>query len=127
VARSEDRVHWLGWVGDDVLRALYDRAAASVQVSLAEGFDLPVLEGMAAGCPLVLSELAVHREVAGACALYAPATDVAQLAARLREAAAWGERPRRERAEEGRSRAAELATLSGIDRYLAVYRRALRA
>ena len=43
--------------------------------SLYEGFGLPLVEAMAAGAPLVCSDIPVFREVAADAALYVPADD----------------------------------------------------
>jgi glycosyltransferase involved in cell wall biosynthesis len=66
-----DRVHRLGRVGDAQLAALYTGCLAVCVPSLAEGFGLTVLEGLAAGAPVVASDLPVLREVAGDAAVYA--------------------------------------------------------
>jgi glycosyltransferase involved in cell wall biosynthesis len=56
--------------------ALYCRAALVLVTSEAEGFGLPVIEALACGAPVVASELAVLREVAGDAAVYRPVGDV---------------------------------------------------
>jgi len=58
-------------------------AGALIQPSLYEGFGLPVLEAMACGCPVVASDIAVFREVAGAAATFTPPGDVRILAVAL--------------------------------------------
>lgn len=58
---------------DDLLPGLYAGAAAVLQLSWHEGFGIPVVEALAAGAPVVASDIAAHREVAGGAArLVAP-------------------------------------------------------
>jgi alpha-1,3-rhamnosyl/mannosyltransferase len=59
----------LGHVSDEELRALYAGCACFAYPSLYEGFGLPVLEAMAAGAPVVTSNLSSLPEVAGDAAL----------------------------------------------------------
>ena len=59
-----------GWVEKDALAELYRRAAAFVLPSRYEGFGVPVLEAMASGTPVVLSDDAALREVAGDAGIY---------------------------------------------------------
>jgi hypothetical protein len=51
-----------------------------VQGSLFEGFGLPVLEGLANGAPVVCSDLAPFREIAGDAAVYVDPRDPASIA-----------------------------------------------
>jgi glycosyltransferase involved in cell wall biosynthesis len=74
----------LGWVEEPVLAALYRRAAAAVFPSIYEGFNLPALDAASMGCPLIVSDIPVHREVLGKAALYAPLGDPGVLAGLLR-------------------------------------------
>ncbi len=57
--RSDAEVVALGDVNDERLVQLYAGALGLVAPSLREGFGLPMLEAMAAGCPVVASETAV--------------------------------------------------------------------
>ena len=68
---------------DDALAALYREATVLAFPSRAEGFGLPVAEAMAAGCPVVASDLPSIREFAGEVPVYVPAGDAEQLAAAL--------------------------------------------
>jgi glycosyltransferase involved in cell wall biosynthesis len=68
-------VRFLGWVDDAVLPSLYRGAHAHVLSTEQESFGRSVLEAMACGCPSVVQELPVLREVAGDCALYADFAD----------------------------------------------------
>jgi glycosyltransferase involved in cell wall biosynthesis len=67
-----DRVRRLGSVSDAQLSGLYEGALALCFPSVAEGFGLPVLEAMAWGTPVLVSDLPVMRELAGDAAVYIP-------------------------------------------------------
>lgn len=61
----EDRVHFLGYVKDEDLPALFARAEAFIYPSIYEGFGMPVLEAMIMGAPVLCSRQAALTEVAG--------------------------------------------------------------
>jgi glycosyltransferase involved in cell wall biosynthesis len=67
-----------GWVEKHELAELYRRAAALVLPSRYEGFGMPVLEAMASGTPVVLSNDPALREVAGDAAAPDLATALAE-------------------------------------------------
>lgn len=52
---QRSNVHHVGFVGDDDLAALYERALCLVFPSTTEGFGIPPLEAMALGCPVISS------------------------------------------------------------------------
>lgn len=66
----KDRVIEIPDPTDAEIVRLFSRARAFVFPSFAEGFGLPPLEAMAAGAPVVCSELPVFREVYGDAALF---------------------------------------------------------
>ena len=73
-ARPEaGNIHWLGRISDDELAALLMDSLCLAFPSLTEGFGLPVVEAMALGCPVVVSERASLPEVCENAALYAAA------------------------------------------------------
>jgi glycosyltransferase involved in cell wall biosynthesis len=73
---SEGTVELVGKVSASELAQLYRRASLVLVASFAEGFSIPVAEAIAAGTPVVASDLPVHRELVGAGPWLAPANDV---------------------------------------------------
>jgi len=61
---------------DAQLAQLYAGATALLYPSRAEGFGLPLLEGMLLGCPVVTTPLASLPEIGGSAALYASPDDL---------------------------------------------------
>ena len=59
----------IGWVDESTLDTLYRSAVSLVFPSLYEGFGLPLLEAMAAGCPVVASNCSSIPEVAATAAV----------------------------------------------------------
>jgi glycosyltransferase involved in cell wall biosynthesis len=59
-----DFVHQVN-VNDAELWYLYRHSASVLVPSMAEGFSLPLVEGLAADVPVICSDIPVHREVAG--------------------------------------------------------------
>ncbi len=79
---DNSRVRWLGELPADQLLEVMRGATALIVPSLYEGFGLPVLEGMATGCPVVASRAAALGETgAGAARYFDPARpdDLARL------------------------------------------------
>ncbi len=80
-----DRIHYLGYVSDNQLHALYQMAKVFVFVSLFEGFGLPVVEALASGCPVVTSNISSLPEIAGDAALCVDPYSVKDIAEAIRE------------------------------------------
>jgi glycosyltransferase involved in cell wall biosynthesis len=80
-----DQIHYLGHVPDDELVRMYKDAAALVFASAVGPDNLPPLEAMSLGCPVIAADVPGARERYDAAALYFPATDDEQLAERIRE------------------------------------------
>jgi alpha-1,3-rhamnosyl/mannosyltransferase len=125
VERSEGTVRWLGPVDDPVLAELYRRASAVVQCSTYEGFDLPLAEALAFGAPVVASDIEVHHEVAGRCAVFARADSPTELAREILEVVGWSENRRRIHGDAAADRVTELRREDRITRHVEVYRRVL--
>mgnify|MGYP001592743278 CR=1 FL=1 len=79
------RVHTLGSFERAHRSALLAGAEMLLFPSLAEGFGLPVLEGMAAGVPVITSNISSLPEVAGEAALLVDPQDTAAIAAGIKK------------------------------------------
>jgi glycosyltransferase involved in cell wall biosynthesis len=73
-------VRFLGFVPDATLAVLYRLASAFVFPSLCEGFGLPPLEAMAAGTPVITSNVSSLPEVVGDAALLIDPLDAGAIA-----------------------------------------------
>jgi glycosyltransferase involved in cell wall biosynthesis len=78
-----DRCAMLGHVSDAALAELYRRCAVFCYPSLGEGFGLPVLEAMAAGAPVLTSNVSSLPEVGGDATAYADPYDTLDIARQL--------------------------------------------
>lgn len=111
---------YLGHQSDEVLLALYRRARALLFPSTYEGFGLPVLEAMAAGCPVICGRVASLPEVGGEAVRYAE-LNAPGFSAAVAECLA-NEELREAHITAGRARAAEFDWESCARETLKVYR-----
>ena len=111
----------LGLAPDDDLVAAYQHADALLFPSRIEGFGFPVLEAMAAGCPVVCTNVTSLPEVGGEAALYFGPDEPAVAAAHLR-CLFNDEAFRSERAAQGRAQAALFSWRRHYLRLLDLYR-----
>jgi glycosyltransferase involved in cell wall biosynthesis len=115
-------------VDNDVLAALYRRAAVLLQPSEREGFGLPVVEALACGTPVVASDLTVLREVGADAALYCPVANIASwseavinlLREKHAQPAIWSDRLQR-----GLNQAAKFSWAEYAKRMVELYRELL--
>lgn len=66
----KDKIIKLDYVTEKELTVLYENALFFIFPSLFEGFGLPILEAMSAGCPVLTSNVSAMPEAAGDCALF---------------------------------------------------------
>jgi glycosyltransferase involved in cell wall biosynthesis len=126
-ARTEgvgNHVHFLGFVPDRDLPALYTLADLMVFPSLYEGFGMPPLEAMACGTPVVSSNNSSLPESVGSAALTVDAEHVEDIADAM--ARVLGNNSLRARLIElGKIQAERFTWTAAARQLLAAYRRAL--
>ena len=72
--KAGENVKFVGSVSDALLKGLMEQALCLAFPSLTEGFGLPPLEAMSAGCPTIVAPCGALPETCGSAALYADAT-----------------------------------------------------
>ena len=83
--RLENRLILLSRVEDRLLKTAYQGAQAFIFPSLYEGFGIPLLEAMACGTPLIISDMSAFHEVAGEAAKYFDPHDAEMLADQMQQ------------------------------------------
>jgi glycosyltransferase involved in cell wall biosynthesis len=125
-AGGDPRVIRLRDPEDGVLAWLYHHATSLALPSRYEGFCIPLLEAMGAGCSVVAADAAAIPEICGDAALLFPPGDEVALVKRL--ARLIGDDELRARlAAAGRERAAAFSWARAATETVAVYRAALEA
>jgi glycosyltransferase involved in cell wall biosynthesis len=71
-----DAIHVLPFVDRATLAAVYRRSALALLTSDREGFGLPIVEALASGTPMVVSDIPVLREVGGPAVTYCPVAEI---------------------------------------------------
>lgn len=106
---------------DHELRALYQRALCLVYPSWYEGFGLPVLEAMAAGTPVIASDIPVHREIASDAVLYASPDSLDAFISQMGEMVD-NDTTRSLLVKRGHKRAQKYTWTSSVSKHLALYK-----
>lgn len=125
-SRVGDVVHFLGFVPDTDLPALYNLADLFAYPSHYEGFGLPVLEALACGTPVLCTATSSLPEIAGDAAWLIPPGDDEALATALARLLSDADL-RRELGRRGPPHAAAWTWDKPAARLLAVYRRVVGA
>ncbi|MBM4320037.1 MAG: glycosyltransferase family 4 protein [Deltaproteobacteria bacterium] len=120
------RVEFCGMVSDTQVHQLFRGARALVFPSFIEGFGFPLVEAMAAGCPVVTSDIPVIREIVGEAALCADPASPAAIASAI-EQVLGDAALRRQLRLAGRERASRFTWAACAARTAAVHRRLLEA
>lgn len=129
---ESDRIHWLGTVSGAEVASRLAGAHVLCAPSLAgESFGMVLLEGMAAGCSVVASDIEGYRTAAGGHATLVPPGDIGALARALGVALADAVEGSGQSSAEARKAGVEYARAWSMDtlaeRYVDVYERAIAA
>jgi glycosyltransferase involved in cell wall biosynthesis len=90
---------------DEEYVALLRASTALVSASLDEGFGIPLVEAMALGVPVVVSDITIFREIAGDAGIYFDPTDATAAATAIKTLEApgvWADRSNRSVAQSSR-------------------------
>jgi len=123
-AGLKGHVRLLGYIADADLVALFHNALAEVFLSRLEGFGLPVVEGMAAGCPVIVARDSGCDEVTGEAGTVVDADDSEAAAGAIVQLATDPDL-RAARCAAGRSRASTFARANMARGYVEAYLHAL--
>lgn len=121
------RIKFTGPVEQEELVRLMCGATALVFPSRYEGFGLPPLEALAAGVPVVASNIPPVREVCGEHARYFSPDSEEQLAQAMLETLALSPQDRRQRGEAGRAHARQFSWVHTAKTTAQVLKKALEA
>jgi glycosyltransferase involved in cell wall biosynthesis len=119
-----DRVRMLGYLPREQLLALYAEATMLAFPSRFEGFGLPVVEAMAAGCPVLAADATALPELVEGAGLLIEPDDVSEWTRQIGRVLGKPTR-RAELSAAGRKRATELALRDRTAPLVTGYRRAM--
>jgi len=117
----DEEVVQLGALPYESVHHLYQACDLYVTPAYAESFAHPLVEAMAAGLPVVASDLAVHREICGDAAIYAPKFSPVGFADKISDLMKSGER-RKQLGEAGRRRSADFSWADHVDQIVGIAR-----
>ncbi|HEY3923206.1 MAG TPA: glycosyltransferase family 1 protein [Acidothermaceae bacterium] len=116
----DDHVKALGYVTSEQLAALYAGASMLAFPSRFEGFGIPVLEAMAAGCPVVAADATALPSLVGDAGVLVDPDDGPGWARAMSDLLA-DDAARQRLSDAGRARAAELAAIDPVQLLVDVY------
>jgi len=110
---------------DNELRAYYEKARCFVFPSAYEGFGIPILESMSAGCPIVLTNNSSFPEIAGDAGIYFELNDKDDLREKVEQV--WNnEQLRSDYKEKGIIQAKKFSWDRTTEETILVYQKALK-
>ncbi len=117
-------IHFIDYVSDDDLNQFYSACLVFVFPSLNEGFGLPIVEAMAAGAPVITSNITSLPEVAGGAACLVDPYSIDDIAKAIKEVVENGGL-QSELKEKGLRRASEFTWTKTVTNTIRVYQEVL--
>ncbi len=121
--REQPGVKILGYLDNERLAQIYREATVFCYPSLFEGFGLPILEAMAAGTPVVTSNVTALPEIAGGAAVLVDPLSPEAIARGLRDTLVESEEARAARVAAGRAVAARFDWNESARQYIELFDR----
>jgi len=118
---AEKFVTSTGFLKDKKLAKVLKGAKAYVSASLMEGFGLPGLEAMSAGCPVICSDIPTFREVYGDAAVYFEAEEVDDIKEKILKVIEMSSSKKEKMIERGRKQAEKYSWEKCAKKTLGVY------
>jgi len=122
--KAQNFTKCLGFVNDEDLAMLYRQALSFITPSLMEGFGLPGLEAMAAGCPVLSSRRSCLPEIYGKSALFFNPLDIDDIANKINTISS-SEIKRQQLIRMGKQRVKRFSWQKTKDQTLQVYKKSL--
>lgn len=107
VSKMGERIQFLGRISDADLKNCVANAEAMIFPSLYEGFGLPPVEAMAAGCPVITSSSSAMKEVCGDAVMYFDPCELESLTVALFTFSKMNANSRGVMIQKGKSKASE--------------------
>ena len=85
IKKDEQNISYLGFISDEELAKVYNRASCFLFPSFYEGFGLPLLESMACATPVISSNTTSMPEVGGDAVLYCDPNDIVDIKNKIEE------------------------------------------
>ena len=84
--QNGENIKYLGYIDQKMSNALHQQASLHASASFYEGFGMPILESIAGGTPVVLSDIPVYHEVGGNISLFADPNNAQDFANKIEAA-----------------------------------------
>ena len=79
----KSKVKMIGYIKDEELPAIYSMASLYISPSLYEGFDLPLIEVMKSGVPVIASDKSCHKEIMGGAGILVDPENISEFSEKI--------------------------------------------